>query len=132
MFLVPSPLVLYVRIWNDGAGETHLERMAADFAAVEDYARGVPTVGVAPLTAAGSSHLLRFERGWVGDFHPAPRRQFLAQLAGRVRVTVTDGKSIDAGPGTLWLVEDIEGKGHRSEVIGDEGVSFLVVTIAED
>jgi hypothetical protein len=121
--------VLYLRIWNDAAGDTHLERVAADFDPVEDYARGVPTVGVAPLPAAGSSHLLRFERGWVGDFHPAPRRQFLAQLTGRVRVTVTDGERVDAGPGTLWLVEDLDGKGHRSEVIGDEDVSFFVTTV---
>jgi hypothetical protein len=44
-------------------------------------------------------------------------------------VTVTDGERVDAGPGTLWLVEDLDGKGHRSEVIGDEDVSFFVTTV---
>jgi hypothetical protein len=102
--------------------------MTADFEPVDDYARGVPTVGLTQSTPAGKSHLLQFEKGWVGDFHPAPRRQFLAQLTGKVRVTVSDGNSVEAGPGTLWFVEDLEGQGHRSEVIGDQDVVFFVVT----
>ena len=49
------------------------------------------------------------------DWHPAPRRQYIVNLDGGVKITASDGESRIIGAGEVILVEDITGKGHLSE-----------------
>jgi hypothetical protein len=120
--------VRYLRIWADLAGETHLEEVTPDFREVEGYARDVPVVSVSAAERAGETYFLKLPRGWAGDFHPAPARQYLAQLSGSLRVTMSDGTKVETNAGTMWLIEDVEGRGHRTEVIGGEDVVLFVAT----
>jgi quercetin dioxygenase-like cupin family protein len=46
-------------------------------------------------------------------------------LAGELEVQVSDGMVRTFGPGSVVLVEDTEGKGHISRVVGTERV-FMV------
>ena len=48
--------------------------------------------------------------------HPAPRRQFVVTLKGRLRFTVTNGDSFILEPGIILIAEDIDGPGHTWEV----------------
>jgi hypothetical protein len=123
--------VRYLRIWTDASGETHLDEVTPDFQQVEGYALDVPVVGLSRSTRAGETHFLMLPRGWAGDFHPAPARQYLAQLSGSLRVTMSDGTAVETGAGTVWLIEDVDGRGHRTEVIGDEDVVLFVATAPE-
>jgi hypothetical protein len=123
--------VRYLNIWADASGESHLRELQPEFETKHDYARGVPPVGVSETLPAGEAYILRLEQGWVGDLHPSPARQFVVQLQGQLEVTMSDGTSMTAGTGTLWLVEDTEGKGHRTVVIGDEAAIMFVVTVPE-
>ena len=53
--------------------------------------------------------------------HPAPRRQFVITLKGRLRFKVTDGSTFIVEPGVILIAEDIAGPGHTWELIeGDE------------
>lgn len=54
------------------------------------------------------------------DFHRAPRRQYVINLSGEVRITASDGESRIMRAGDIMLVEDVTGRGHKSEALGDE------------
>jgi quercetin dioxygenase-like cupin family protein len=54
------------------------------------------------------------------DWHPAPRRQYIINLDGAVRITAGDGEARVIGPGEVILVEDTKGKGHLSQAVGGE------------
>lgn len=49
------------------------------------------------------------------DWHPAPRRQYIINLDGGVRITASDGEAREIGAGEVILVEDTHGKGHLSK-----------------
>lgn len=51
------------------------------------------------------------------DWHPAPRRQYIINLDGGVRITASDGESRMIGAGEVILVEDTTGKGHLSKAV---------------
>lgn len=48
------------------------------------------------------------------DWHPAPRRQWIVLLDGRISIETGDGEVREFGGGDLLLLEDIEGRGHRT------------------
>lgn len=120
----------YWRLWNDDSGDSHLEQVEVGWREVEDYAAGVPPVGVSEAIAAGEAHFSRLPAGWFGDWHIAPGRQLVVLLAGRLEVSATDG-AMTGGAGTVWLVEDTAGKGHQTRVVGAEDAVRLSVTLPE-
>ncbi len=54
------------------------------------------------------------------DWHTAPRRQYIINLDGGVRITASDGESRVIGAGEVLLVEDVTGKGHLSKSVGGQ------------
>lgn len=118
----------FLRIWADDNGVSHIEELTTSFTPIEDYARGIPTVGISERAAGEHTYLLSMPPGFFGDWHPAPRRQLMAQLQGELRVTLGDGTSVEATAGTLWCVEDLTGAGHQTEVTGERDALFLVVS----
>lgn len=54
------------------------------------------------------------------DWHPAPRRQYIINLVGGVKLTASDGEARVIGAGEVILVEDISGKGHLSQNVTQE------------
>jgi hypothetical protein len=62
--------------------------------------------------------LTTFPAGWVGDWHPAPFRQLYFLLSGAIEVEVSDGEKRRAEAGAIFLVEDLEGRGHITRVEG--------------
>src|SRR5687768_262264 len=51
------------------------------------------------------------------DWHPAPRRQYIVLLDGAIEITVGDGETRQFRGGDVLLVEDTEGRGHRTRTI---------------
>jgi len=96
------------RIFADGAGESHYQDIE------------VVTVPTGPLGSMAepvpvTSMILRENApGYDFDWHVAPRRQYIVMLAGFVEIQVSDGETRTFGPGEIVLVEDTEGKGHKS------------------
>jgi hypothetical protein len=91
------------------------------------YVPGIPLVDVAkpePVTALTFS---RLEPGYISDWHPAPRRQFVLIASGSVELTATDGETREFGPGSVFFVEDINGKGHKTRVLGPHACVFITV-----
>lgn len=67
---------------------------------------------------------------WEKSEHPAPRKQFVITLKGRIRFKVSDGSVFIIEPGIILLAEDVEGKGHSWELIEGEKWERLYIPVA--
>ena len=126
---VSGPLA-YARIYADADGESHYSDEKLTFQLV-DYAPPAPPISVTEALAAENVSFISSPSGWYGDFHPAPRRQFVFVLSGELEVEVSDGEKRKFGPGSFVLVEDIWGKGHRSWVSSEKRSTAVVVPLSE-
>lgn len=116
----------YVRIYADEQGDSHFEDVSPAMVA-ERYA-GAQWLISQPL----SVDELRFRRvteEFPDEPHLAPRRQLIVSLAGESEVEVSDGETRRFGPGSVILVEDTAGKGHRTRRIGDTVRETLFISL---
>lgn len=60
------------------------------------------------------------------DWHNAPRRQYIVNLQSGVKITASDGECREIGPGEILLVEDVTGKGHLSQGLGQLRRSLFI------
>lgn len=120
----------YVRVYGDAAGETHFEDVPIPMQAV-DFAPPAPPINVSAFIPAAAYGFLSSPPGWFGDWHPTPRRQIVFYLAGEIEAETSDGEVRRFGPGSITLVEDTTGKGHRSRVVGTEAVLLAVVQLPD-
>ncbi len=97
-----------VRIFADEAGESHYRDIE-----VEPVSTG-PLGSVAEPLPVTSMILRENAAGYDFDWHVAPRRQYIVMLEGFVEIQVSDGETRTFAPGDIVLVEDTEGKGHKS------------------
>jgi hypothetical protein len=125
----PSGPVSYARIYTDEQGETHFSDEMLTFL-LADYAPPAPPISVSKAFAAENISFISSPAGWLGGWHPAPRRQFVLVLVGELEVEVSDGEARCLGPGALYLVEDTTGKGHVSRVAGSVRVLAAAVPLA--
>ncbi len=121
----------YTRVYSDAAGDSHFEDVDVPMTAVS-FAPPAPPMDLSAFSSAARVGFLRASPDWIGDWHPAPKRQWMIYLAGRVEAEVTGGERREFGPGSVTLVEDTTGTGHRSRVVGPDDVVLAVVQIDED
>jgi hypothetical protein len=98
-------------------------------APIAEYARGVPQVHVSAPHSSTALTFVSAPAGWVGEWHPAPRRQFMVKLTGVTEILASDGERREFGPGTALLLEDITGKGHYSRVMGPDDDEWFVAAL---
>ncbi len=119
----------YTRVYSDSEGGSHFaeERVSLELA---DFAPPAPHVFVSQTSSAEGAALISSPSGWHGNWHPAPRRQFIIVLTGELEVEASDGEVRRFGPGSLVLVEDTTGQGHVSRVTSKERGYAVVVPLA--
>ncbi len=62
------------------------------------------------------------------SMHPAPRYQFVVTLKGKLKFTVSNGDSFIIEPGIILVAKDIEGEGHKWEIMdGNEWHRIYIV-----
>jgi hypothetical protein len=114
----------YVRIFSDPTGASHFEDVTVPPApGISEPARQLS----APLDV-GSMLFRHVEALEEPPWHVAPRRQFVVHLEGSVEVEVSDGEVRRFGPGSVVLLEDVEGDGHLTRPI-DGGRTTLFITL---
>jgi hypothetical protein len=99
-------------LWVDDAGESHWRDIEVEWVETRNFSRmsqRLPASGIIFRQTSGDYDL---------DWHPAPRRQYIINLDGGVRITASDGEVREIGAGEVILVEDTHGKGHLSQSIG--------------
>ncbi len=128
-----ADLYRYVRLYTGADEETHFEDVVVTFT-YKDYGKKIPTVWFPDMgvIAAEGFHFVSMPAGWEGgDWHPAPRRQFIIPLAGHMEFQTSDGEKRRFGPGEVLLVEDTAGKGHISHMASPGMGIFAVVPLPD-
>ncbi len=118
----------YLRLYADETGETHFEEVEVAEAEI-DFAPPAPPLFASEPIAAARTLFTRFPAGWSGDWHRAPTRQFGIILDGTLEITASDGDSRTFESGSVRLLEDTTGKGHRTRVVGDRDVLNVAIQI---
>jgi hypothetical protein len=107
----------YVRVYADDTGESHYEDVEVGLTALT-YAPPAQPFDVSAVATAAGVAFARFPTGWVGDWHPTPRRQFFIFLSGEFAGETSDGDRRSHSPGSVVFLEDTTGTGHRAWVVG--------------
>ena len=111
------------RIFTGPDGETHfadVEVPLADAGRIGRLSETVPATGVTfRETPADYDY----------DWHPAPRRQYIVLLDGEIEIVVGDGETRRFRGGDVLLVEDTDGRGHRTRTVDGRGRRSLFITL---
>ena len=101
----------HFRMYADSDGESHFEDLAFAFRAVD------ATIGrTLPLASTEIIFNQVTASPRLDGWHHAPRRQYVIVLSGEFELEVSDGSVRQVRPGSVYLVEDVEGKGHCMRV----------------
>jgi len=110
-------------IYVDAGGETHWRDIEVEWVEQQNFSKlsaRLPATGIIFRETNGD-----YDLSW----HPAPRRQYIINLDGGVKITASDGEAREIGPGEVILVEDISGKGHLSQSLGGKMRRSIFVPI---
>jgi hypothetical protein len=111
------------RLYSDKNGESHFEDIDIPLKDVGDIGR---LSNIFPV----SGLMFRENPGdYNYDWHPAPRKQYIVMLEGMLEVEVSDGEKRIFPPGDILLVEDLDGKGHKSRVPDGKPRKSLFIAI---
>jgi hypothetical protein len=121
-------ILKYVRVYSDSVGETHFEDLEINLDEL-NFAPPAPPIYSSDLMSSTSYGFLSVLPGWESGWHPAPKRQFMIYLSGIIEAEVSDGEIRQFGPGSITLVEDTFGKGHKSKALGNDKVVLLVIQL---
>ena len=99
-------------LYEDANGISHFRDIEVEWVeqrGVSQLSKRMPATGIIFRKTEGNYNV---------DWHPAPRRQYIVNLDGGVKITASDGEARIIGAGEIILVEDINGKGHLSQAVG--------------
>jgi len=63
--------------------------------------------------------------------HPAPRRQYVVTLKGKLRFKVSNGDTFILEPGIILIAEDVDGDGHSWEILDGSEWERLYIPLAD-
>ena len=107
-------------------GETHIGELEIAF--TENAGR--PLFFNSTRFAATAVGLQHVRAGGATDWHNPPQRWLAFILSGTWEVEVSDGTRRQFPTGSVSLVEDTTGKGHRGRAVGNRDVLVASVTLA--
>ena len=107
----------YVRVYNGDDGVTRFEDREVSFEPAV-FAPPAPELDVSASVAVSEMLVIRFSAGWADPAHPSPARQWMFVLSGRGS-TVAGGETREWGPGSVFLLEDLDPPGHGTTIHED-------------
>ena len=124
-----APILEITRIYT---GDDKLSHFADGAVALElqDFAPPTPAIAVSRRLPGSGLTFATMPAGWFGDWHPAPEAQYVLILGGTFEIETGDGEMRRIGAGAALLVEDIDGRGHRTRVVSDDAAVLAIVPIA--
>ena len=114
----------YVRLYSDESGITHFSDE------IILWSTNYVSVMLTDDFKAESVGFVRAMPGWFMSWHPAPRRQLLIVLTGSMEIEAGDGEKRIFEPGSVLLVEDTEGKGHKTKAVSQKELLFVWVPVS--
>lgn len=121
----------YVRLTTDSQGESRFEDVEVPLAPRESTLSAEPLFG-APFQTVDGSAWLGAPGGWDGQVtHPAAQRQVYCTIQGEYEITTSEGEVRCFPAGSILLIEDTSGLGHKVRITNDRGALILVLSVAE-
>ena len=108
----------YSVVYSDSSGVTHFRDEQLPWRETQGGGTN-GSILVTPLLEARQIGFLRLPRVWRSDWPPAPSKGFVMVLSGIAEIEVGDGERRKFGSGSGVLVTDIQGRGHRTSVLGN-------------
>lgn len=91
--------------------------------------------GSIPSLAKTSSDNLyfsnRFEE-WQKGVHPAPKKQYVVTMKGKLKFKVSDGSTFIIEPGTVLIADDTEGEGHSWDIVEGKEWVRIYIPVGDD
>jgi hypothetical protein len=112
--------VKITRFFTGPDGLTHAEEMEVKFAAGG---------GVFDLLSNSGAQIRRTPPGRENGYHTASRRQYVITLSGHAELVLSGGQTIQVGPGSIELAEDLTGKGHITRTVGNEDRVAILIPV---
>ena len=109
-------------------GESHIGEL--DVALVRNVGR--PLFYNSELFGATAVGFQNVQAGGATEWHTTPQRWLALILAGTWEIEASDGSRIEFPPGSVSLVEDTTGKGHRGRAVGSADVMVASVRLSDD
>lgn len=114
------------RLYADAEGESHFDDFEIPLTTT-DFTPPAPPIAVSEPVPTQRAIFLNVGKNWNGISHPAPVKALFVFTRGVWEVTASDGEVRQFGSGDILRVEDTEGKGHITRLLGDaEGAALLV------
>lgn len=111
------------RVYATSDGESHFEE-------IEIPLRDAGEIGMLSDNTSVDQIIFRENTpDYDYDWHQAPRRQYVILLDGHIEIEVSDGDKRQFQGGDVLLVEDTEGKGHRTRTIDGKRRRSIFVTL---
>ena len=111
------------RVYSDSNGDTRFEDVSIsliDAGKIGKLSEGFPV----------SSIIFReVEASYDYDFHNAPQRQYLILIDGGIEIETTLGEKRQFQTGEVLLLEDTDGKGHRTRNLQPKKRKSVFVTL---
>ena len=63
------------------------------------------------------------------DWHPAPERQYIVLLEGNIEIEVCTGEKRAFTAGDILLVEDTQGRGHKTKTTDGKARRSIFITL---
>ena len=120
----------YTHLYVDENGDSRFEDALLEMESDES------APGVLELVSAdqpvGTLRFLQLPPGWFQEQRPAHNHRWLCVLSGVMDVETSDGEVRRFGPGSVLLVEDTSGYGHRGRVVGSGPAEIVIAPLADD
>ena len=96
------------RVYSDSNGDTRFQDISIPL-------QDAGEIGKLSAKLPASSIIFReVEASYDYNFHNAPQKQYLILIDGGIEIETTLGEKRQFKPGDVLLLEDTEGKGHRT------------------
>ncbi len=86
---------------------------------------------LAKLSSQGLYFSNTFEE-WQKGIHPAPKKQYVVTLKGKLKFKVSDGSTFIIEPGTVLLAADTAGDGHSWDIIDGKEWVRVYIPVGDD
>ena len=123
-------MMRFVRLHTVDEGQTRFEDGVIPMTLSTVFPLDAP-VSVSDAVGGGGVRFLQIPSGWSTEQAPVPHRMYLVVLAGVLDIEASDGEQRRFGPGSVTLLEDTSGIGHRARVVGMSPVQALLVDLNE-
>jgi len=111
------------RIYNDNTGESHFEDITVplkDGGEIGLLSELMPAKGIIFREVLSS---------YDYDFHTAPQKQYIILLEGEIEIETSLGEKRKFKAGEILLVEDTEGKGHKTRNLKAQKRKSIFITL---